>query len=950
MHRIPACFILAALALGVAADAAHGGALVAHWALDETSGSVATDSSGNNHNGTVGGTATWIAGRVGGALDFDGSSTYIDVDGQLVKGTCSVALWLKARNLPYTGDFRAICHNDAWDTGSLHGHLRADTSLFNFDINGGGAVTSTTVAQSNEWYHVAGTFNVAAGQSKLYVNGVLEATATGLTPSVYMGPLNWGAWTNNQRYFNGPMDDIRIYNRVLSAENVQGLANGVAPDFRKAVDPIPANGAADVSKFTLTWTAGELAVSHKVYFGESFDAVNDGTVEPVSTTSASFNTKSLPAYAAGLVSGTTYYWRVDEINPSNPASPWRGDVWSFTVPPKTAWDPAPADGAQYVPVNQTLTWKPGLNALLHYVNTGEDLDTVKNAPLGTGMPSANPAFTPDASKPGTTYYWRVDEFRPPATFVQGAVWSFRTIPDIPVADPTLSGHWKLDEGEGITAVDWSGHGGHGTLVNGPQWADGFYGGALSFTTGGQYVNCGTAAAEDVIGDFTLAAWIKMAPANSGRYMGIAGKLNTTYQGFGIVRHSSDVLRMWVGDGSTDLAKSAVSSDVTYTDSDWHHVAAVHEGTANWLFVDGRKQGGTTNVTLAPSADFFHIGRQYSNSDDRYFSGLIDDVRVYSKAMAEAEIGQVLAGDPLVASGATPGVGAVTDIRDAGSLSWSAGTGAASHDVYFGTDRKAVAAAGKTSPEFKGNQSGTSFSLAGLVAFGGGDYFWRIDEVEAGGQVHTGYTWKFTVPAFLIVDAIEGYTNNSPTRIFQTWIDGFGFSADEFFPKDNPGNGTSASVGHDIWTETSPWYQKSIAELGIIHPGGSTQSMPFDYNNIRTPNYSETSRTWSTAQNWTTEGATTLVLYVRGVQGNDATQPMYVALENQGKPPVVVNLDASVLTSESWTEVKIPLSQFTGVNPAAVKTMYIGVGNRAAPKPGGHGLLYIDDIRVIKPAP
>jgi len=510
------------------------------------------------------------------------------------------------------------------------------------------------------------------------------------------------------------------------------------------------------------------------------------------------------------------------------------------------------------------------------------------------------------------------------------------VPVIAITDATLSGYWPLDEGEGTTAVDWSGHGGYGTLIGGPQWADGLYGGALSFTGAGQYVNCGTAAA-DITGDLTLAAWIKMAPNNSGKYMGIAGRLNGVYQGFALVRHSSDVLRLWVGDGSTDLAKSAVNSDVTYTDTEWRHVAMVHEGQANRLFVDGKKQAGT-NVTLVPNPEFFHIGRQYSHLNDRYFNGLIDDVRVYNKAMTEDQIKQVLAGDPLVASDPAPGIGAMVDIRSADSLSWSAGAGASSHDVYFGTNRKAVAGAGTSSPEFKGNQPGTSFSLSGLVAFGGGDCYWRIDEVEAGGQVHTGYVWKFTVPAFLILDDFEGYSDDTDAykAVFQTWLDGFGYTQ----PVVVAGNGTSSTVGY---AESK---NSTFCETVAVHGGG--QSMPFDYNNINAPYYSETSRTWSTAQDWTAEGVTALVLYVKGAKGNDATQPLYVALENQGKAPVVVNLDAAALSSTSWTEQKIPLSQFTGVNPAAVKKMYIGVGDRKSPKPGGHGVLYIDDIRLVKP--
>jgi len=717
-----------------------------------------------------------------------------------------------------------------------------------------------------------------------------------------------------------------------------------------AVSSNPVDGSMiDKTSVQASWSAGDFAALHDVYFGDSFDAVSAAT--PADT--AVYVGRQAVAQLAmgmaggvvpgGLVPGKTYYWRVDEINESNPASPWKGNVWSFQVQPQTAWEPTPADGAKYVLPGQKLTWKKGINVLFNYVNFGEDLNTVKNAPVASGLPAAVEEFPPGELKPGTTYYWRIDEFLIGAAPAQGEVWSFTTVPEIAVTDATLLGYWPLDEQAGTTAVDWSGHGGHGSLLGGLGWADGLYGGALSFTgASGQYVNCGTAA--DITGDFTLAAWVKMAPNNADKYMGIGGRLMTAtnYWGFGLVRHSSNFLRLWVGDGSTDLAKSAVNSDVINTDSEWHHVAGTHEGQANRLFVDGKKQGGTTSITLAPSSEFFYIGRQYSNQDYRYWEGLIDDVRIYNKAMTEEQINQVMVGNPLVASGPVPGIDAIVDIRDVDSLGWTAGDAAASHDVYFGTDRKAVAEAGKTSPEFKGNQPGTSFSLAGLVAFGGGDYFWRIDEVEAGGQVNTGYIWKFTVPAFLIVDDFEGYSDDADAydAIFQTWIDGMGYTQ----PIEVAGNGTSSTVGYGTSRNAT------FGETAIVHPGGSTQSMPFDYNNVNDPYYAETSRTWSTPQDWTTEGVATLVLYVRGTWDNDATQPLYVALENQGKAPVVVNLDLSVLRSTSWTEQRIPLSQFAGVNPAAVKKMYIGVGDRATRKPGGHGVLYFDDIRVIRPTP
>jgi len=365
---------------------------------------------------------------------------------------------------------------------------------------------------------------------------------------------------------------------------------------------------------------------------------------------------------------------------------------------------------------------------------------------------------------------------------------------------------------------------------------------------------------------------------------------------------------------------------------------VHQGLANRLFVDGTQQSGTTNVKLAPSPEFFHIGRQYSHLDDRYFDGRIDDVLIYKKAMTEAQVREVLAGDPLVASDPTPDVGEMVDIRNAGELGWTAGATAGSHDVYLGTDRKAVAAADKTSPEFKGNQPGTQFPLAGLVAFGGGDYYWRIDEVEAGGQVRKGYVWRFTVPAFLIVDDFESY-NDQCSRVYYAWKSGASNGANAACGEQAyAGNGTGSVVGND---PPGPY-----AEQTVVH--GGSQSMPFVYDNAESPFYSEASRTWAAAQDWTAHGVTTLVLYVRGQTGNDAAQPLYAALENQGNAPVVVSLGTASLTSTEWTEYKIALSQFAGVNPAAVTKMLIGVGDRASPKSGDRGVLYVDDIRVTRP--
>ena len=74
----------------------------------------------------------------------------------------------------------------------------------------------------------------------------------------------------------------------------------------------------------------------------------------------------------GLVPGTTYYWRVDEVNDVHPDKIWRGSVWRFTVAADKAAVPNPPDGALYVNRNRVLSWAPGTGAVSHRVYFGID--------------------------------------------------------------------------------------------------------------------------------------------------------------------------------------------------------------------------------------------------------------------------------------------------------------------------------------------------------------------------------------------------------------------------------------------------------------------------------------------------------------------------------------------------------------------------------------------------
>ena len=86
---------------------------------------------------------------------------------------------------------------------------------------------------------------------------------------------------------------------------------------------------------------------------------------------------------------------------------------------------------------------------------------------------------PGALQAGKTYYWRVDEFNPPTT-VKGDIWSFSTLPDIPVTDPNLVAWYKFEAGSGKKVIDFSGHGNHGDIIDNVLWVPGQFNLGLEF--------------------------------------------------------------------------------------------------------------------------------------------------------------------------------------------------------------------------------------------------------------------------------------------------------------------------------------------------------------------------------------------------------------------------------------------------------------------------------------
>jgi len=402
--------------------------LVGWWRLDEGSGTTVLDSSGSGNDGTFSGNPKWVAGKVGGALEFDGGD-FVNVPGvaNINPESITLAAWVNFSIV----DSATMERQDYLSRGddyafSLH-EWAADQKIHGIVTSAGDwlIVNGNTVVEPDTWYHTAMTYDSSTKMLILYLNGEVDGESSvpaGLEHRLG-GPLTIGTYSG--RDLLGRLDDIKIWDEALSQVEIKGAMAGQVWPY--AWGPVPKDGAMHKDTWVnLSWSPGGYAISHDVYLGDNFDDVNDGAEGTFQgNQAATFIIAGFPGfpYPDGLVPGTTYYWRIDEVNDADPNSPWKGEVWSLSIPPKTAYNPDPADGAELVAPDVKLSWTGGFGAKLHTVYFGDNFDNVSNA--AGGLPQGTTTYNPGPLKLGKIYYWRVDEFDVFTTY-KGQVWSFTT--------------------------------------------------------------------------------------------------------------------------------------------------------------------------------------------------------------------------------------------------------------------------------------------------------------------------------------------------------------------------------------------------------------------------------------------------------------------------------------------------------------------------------------------
>ena len=410
--------------------------LVGWWRLDEGTGTTVADFSGAGHNGFFAeGTPEWVEGKFGNALKFDGDNK-VEIPDHAdfhMTDAVSMALWVKP---------------EAGQPGYAKPFIKQKSGEYPYAIqyNSGGDGIRATVNASDrfdtsqmpnfpgEWGHLCMTYDGSV--VILYKDGE-EAGRIDASGELQQNDLSLsiGGRLGSGQNFIGIIDDVYLYNHALSPDEIETVMKG-GGGYPYALGPEPADGTViEDTWVNLSWSPGDFALSHDVYLGDNFEDVDSGAETTFQgNQTETFIVAGFPGFAFpdGLVSGTTYYWRIDEVNDTEPNSPWKGDIWSFIVPPKTAYFPEPADGAGSVALGVNLNWTPGFGSKLHTVYFGETFDEVDNATGGLSQGTAS--YSPGTLKKAKTYYWRVDEFDIVETH-KGDLWSFTTEGAVETLDP-----------------------------------------------------------------------------------------------------------------------------------------------------------------------------------------------------------------------------------------------------------------------------------------------------------------------------------------------------------------------------------------------------------------------------------------------------------------------------------------------------------------------------------
>ncbi|MGW0802631.1 LamG-like jellyroll fold domain-containing protein [Nonomuraea sp. NPDC002799] len=511
--------------------------LVAAYGMNEGSGTSVADSSGQNPG--TGSSIAWANGKYGKALSFNGSPSMVTVaHAASLRLTTGMTLSAWVNPVTVTGTpWKSVVTKELTGEGASYALYAANgdalpSGWVQTDPETPAMAAGTAPLTVNTWSHLALTYDGAT--LRLFVNGQ-QAGQTALSGSLYDdgNPLRIGGNTVWKEYFNGLIDEVRIYNRAQSTAEIQTdmttpIGQVAPPDTQAPTAPGSLAATGGPGNAQLTWTAStdNAGVTAYTIYRSTTPAFTPSAANQIGTSPTTTFTD------AGLAAGT-YYYRVRAADAAGNLSPSSNEI------------------------SATVTTPP--------------------------------------------------------------------------ANPGLVAAYGMDEGTGTTVGDSSGQHNTGAATD-TAWANGKHGKALSFNGTSSWVTVAHAQSLRLTNTLTFSAWVQPAAVDGWRT--VLAKENASGLSYGLyASYGGDPLG-WLENATT--LKTVVGDDPLSLNQ-WSHLAVTYNGTIITLYLNGTQIDQTPMTgNLADTGGVLRLGGN-NLLDDEYYSGLIDDVRIYNRVQTATEI-------------------------------------------------------------------------------------------------------------------------------------------------------------------------------------------------------------------------------------------------------------------------------------------------------------------------
>lgn len=644
--------------------------LVGSWSFDapDIAGVIAYDRSGNNNNGTLTGGPAITIGKIGQGLSVSGTGSRADFGNPSalnIQGAISLCTWARWQTFPSSDYFFMGEPNDGDDVQQYSLVIGTDGSVWFMWTNTNSEYYQTAASTIilNKWYHICGV-RISDSSVKIYINGI-EAAVTpngdvGVPTSQSTGIIVGTPSDGSQA---AVFDDARIYNRVLTADEIKRLykmgGTFKINDSRKDTLTSGLVGhwtfdAADIAAGTAYDRSGNennggLAGGQKVGLGRigqglNFNGTSDSVVVANSsslqlassfTLSAWVKPTSFPGTQRIIAKGTTvnYYLGYDSSGTVNCRAADFGSEVTSTIQIKlNTWSHVMC---VYDAVAQTQTIYIG--GIARGSNSQTTTMTTDTDQLHIGdFYGAN--YVTGTLDDVRIYNRVLSQSEITRLYNMGVSTQINTSRTNSLTE-SLAGHWTFDGPDvaGVKAYDRSGNGNTGTLTSGPVLAIGKIGQGLLFnglnSGSGNYVTIPTSSSLDITGDITLATWVKTNAI--GVLQGLIQQTDNTTWDYQLDIQSSGALDFYSDQGTpTDTVSTVIIS----ADGQWHHVAVVRRGTTVTFYMDGvAGYSATVSGTFSTGRPVI-LGADNTGGTARLtVDGLLDDVRIYNRALSADEI-------------------------------------------------------------------------------------------------------------------------------------------------------------------------------------------------------------------------------------------------------------------------------------------------------------------------